>query len=188
MKTLPMSTRDALSCPQASRLVPPPHPPIGQPLASSSTTANRITPAATLNPLASQPGHTTASQLLPSCSASPTHTISASPRDRSNSLKRKALDNLALASAKSIRLANTLPTLVSQLSDNKLLVDKIGIEVSDEKFADFNDPAIVTILSKISLAMSGQHAMISNVVSEIEGIKMLISDVQNSINVSPPPA
>jgi len=131
MKTLPMSTRDALSCPQASRLVPPPHPPLGQPLASSSTTANRITPALTLNTHASQPGHTTASQLLPPCSASPTHTISASPRDRSNSLKRKAFDNLTLASAKSIRLAESLLSLVSQLSDNKLLVDKIGIEVSD---------------------------------------------------------
>jgi hypothetical protein len=97
-----------------------------------------------------------------------------------------ALDNLALASAKSIRLANSLPSLVSQLSDNKLLVDKIGIEVSDEKFADFNDPAIVTILSKVSLAMTAQHAMISNVVSELEGVKMLISDMQNSINTSPP--
>jgi hypothetical protein len=34
--------------------------------------------------------------------------------------------------------------------------------------------------------MSAQHAIISNVVSELEGVKMLISDVQNSINASPP--
>jgi hypothetical protein len=72
--------------------------------------------------------------------------------------------------------------LVSQLSDNKLLVDKIGIEVSDEKFADCVDPSVVAILSKFSLAMTAQHSIISNVASELEGVKMLITDVQNSVN------
>jgi hypothetical protein len=61
--------------------------------------------------------------------------------------------------------------LVSQLSDNKQLVDKIGVEVSDETFADFNDPALVSILQKFSLSMTAQHSIISNVVSEIECIK-----------------
>ncbi len=44
------------------------------------------------------------------------------------------MDNIALASAKAIRLSDSLPSLVSKLSDHKLLVDKIGVEVSDEKF------------------------------------------------------
>jgi len=187
MKIKPMSTRDALSCPQASRLVPPPAPPdpsgslIGQTRDYSSTLTNRITPTLTLPP-ASQPCHTTGSQLPHTNPASPSHTASASFRDRTNSVKRKALDNLAIASAKSIRLTEALPSLVSQLSDNKLLVDKIGIEVSDEKFADCVDPSVVAILSKFSLAMTAQHSIISNVASELEGVKMLITDVQNSVN------
>ena len=72
-----------------------------------------------------------------------------------------------------------------KIGDNKVLIDKIGIDVSDEKFADFNHPAIVTILSKLSLSMSGQHKILSNVVSELEGVKMVISDIQNSI-ANPP--
>ncbi len=89
--------------------------------------------------------------------------------------------------AKAIKLAESLPSLVSQLSDNKQLVEKIGVEVSDETFADFNDPALVSILQKFSLSMSAQHGIISNVVSEIECIKMMISDVQSSISCQPPP-
>jgi hypothetical protein len=118
--------------------------------------------------------------------ASPSAIASASFRERTNSIKRKALDNLAVASAKSIRLTESLPSLVSQLSENKVLVDKIGIEVSDEKFADCVDPSVVAILSKFSLAITAQHSIISNVVSELEGVKMLINDVQNSVNSLPP--
>jgi hypothetical protein len=118
--------------------------------------------------------------------ASPSHTASANIRERTNSIKRKALDNLAVASAKSIRLTESLPSLVSQLSENKVLVDKIGIEVSDEKFADCVDPSVVAILSKFSLAITAQHSIISNVVSELEGVKMIINDVQNSVNSLPP--
>jgi hypothetical protein len=77
--------------------------------------------------------------------------------------------------------------LVSQLSDNKQLVDIIGVEVSDETFADFNDPALVSILQKFSLSMTAQHSIISNVVSEIKCIKMTISDVQASVASHPPP-
>jgi hypothetical protein len=196
MKTHPISSNDALSCPQAYRLVLPPSPAIGPQLFSSSTTANSNMPALSLSlpPLSSQLAHTTSSQLLSPGSISPS--ACANFRDRTNSLKRKALDNLAIASAKAIKLTDTLPSLVSQLSDNKVLIDKIGIDVSDEKFADFYDPAIVTILSKLSLSMSGQHKILSNVVSELEGVKMVISDIQNSIanppatvdmSCSPPP-
>jgi hypothetical protein len=119
---------------------------------------------------------------LPAGFASPsdtnTHTYI---RDRANSVKRKALDNLALASAKAIKLSDSLPSLVSQLSDHKLLVDKIGVEVSDEKFTDSTDPAIVSILQKFSLAMSAQHLIVSNVVSELEGVQMILSDVQTAV-------
>jgi hypothetical protein len=67
-----------------------------------------------------------------------------------------------------------------------VLVDKIGIEVSDENSADCVDPSVVAILSKFSLAITAQHSVISNVVSELEGVKMLINDVQNSVNSLPP--
>jgi len=121
---------------------------------------------------------------LASPSDTSTHTYN---RDRANSVKRKALDNLALASAKAIKLSNTLPSLVSQLSDHKVLVDKIGVEVSDEKFTDSTDPAIVSILQKFSLAMSAQHSIVSNVVSELEGVKMILSDVQTAVLSQAPP-
>ncbi len=189
-----MASNDALSCPQACRLVPPlpPHPlsshqPPGSQPAASSTLANRITPLLS-NPLASQASLSataTSSQLL---SPGQTSSCASSPniRDRTNSLKRKAIDNLTLASAKAIRLTESLPALVSQLSDNKLLADKIGVEVSDEKFMDNNDSDIVSILSKFSLAISGQHKLISNVVSELESVKLVISDIQASICANPP--
>jgi hypothetical protein len=77
--------------------------------------------------------------------------------------------------------------LVSQLSDHKVLVDKIGVEVSDEKFTDSTDPAIVSILQKFSLAMSAQHSIVSNVVSELEGVKMILSDVQTAVLSQAPP-
>ncbi len=58
--------------------------------------------------------------------------------------------------------------------------------MSDEKFADCVDPSVVAILSKFSLAITAHHSIISNVVSELEGVKMLINDVQNSVNSLPP--
>jgi hypothetical protein len=168
MKAKPMSSRDALSCPQASRLVPSSHPLIGQQPAFSIAPANSCTPSISLTPSAGKASHTTYSQLLPAGFASPSDN-NIYTRDRANSFKRKAQDNLALAAAKAIKLSDSLPSLVSQLSDHKLLVEKIGVEVSDEDFTDATDPAIVSILQKFSLALSAQHSIVSNVVSELEG-------------------
>ncbi len=39
----------------------------------------------------------------------------------------------------------------------------------------------MSILQKFSLAMSAQHSIVSNVVSELEGVKMILSDVQTAV-------
>jgi hypothetical protein len=76
-----------------------------------------------------------------------------------------------------IRLASSTADWVSKLSDNKILVDKIAFEVSSEDFMDCNHSSMVDLLSKISLAMSSQHVMLSDVVSEVQGLKSTVSEL-----------
>jgi hypothetical protein len=100
-------------------------------------------------------------------------------RDRSSSIKRKAADDAAAASAKVIRLASVTPDLVRSITDNKKLVDKIMEEVSDENFVTCTNGPVVALLSKISLALNSQHELISNVVSEIECLKISVAEKSN---------
>jgi hypothetical protein len=106
-------------------------------------------------------------------------------RDRSSSIKRKAADDAAAASAKVIRLASVTPDLVRSITDNKKLVDKIMEEVSEETFVTCTNGPVVAILSKISLALNSQHELISNVVSEIECLKISVAEktTENSASV-----
>jgi hypothetical protein len=136
----------------------------------------------TLPPSAAAPNLTcpsTGSQLLP-----PGHNSLPSAnspfRGRAASLKRKAADNLALASAKSIRLSAASPSLVSAISSNKVLVDKITAAVSDDIFIGNNDPSLIAFLADVSSSLSSQSDILSNVVSEIECIKLTINDLQSS--------
>ncbi len=76
-----------------------------------------------------------------------------------------------------IHLASTTADLVSKLSDNKILVDKIAFDVSSEDFLDNVNPAMVDLLSKMSLAMSSQHTMLSDVVSEVQSIKTTVTEL-----------
>jgi hypothetical protein len=76
-----------------------------------------------------------------------------------------------------IRLASTTADLVSKLSDNKILVDKIAFEVSSEDFMDSNNVGMVDLLSKMSLAMSSQHLMLSDVISEVQGLKSTVTEL-----------
>jgi hypothetical protein len=98
-------------------------------------------------------------------------------RNRASSVKRKAGDQAVAAAAKVIRLASTTADLVSKLSDNKILVDKIAFDVSSEDFLDNVNPAMVDLLSKMSLAMSSQHTMLSDVVSEVQSIKTTVTEL-----------
>ncbi len=76
-----------------------------------------------------------------------------------------------------IRLASTTADFVSKLSDNKILVDKIAFEVSSEDFMDSNNAGMVDLLSKMSLAMSSQHLMLSDVISEVQGLKSTVTEL-----------
>jgi hypothetical protein len=67
--------------------------------------------------------------------------------------------------------------LVSKLSDNKILVDKIAFEVSSEDFMDSNNAGMIDLLSKMSLAMSSQHLMLSDVISEVQGLKSTVTEL-----------
>jgi hypothetical protein len=67
--------------------------------------------------------------------------------------------------------------LVSKLSDNKILVDKIAFEVSSEDFMDSNNSGMNDLLSKMSLAMSSQHLMLSDVISEVQGLKSTVTEL-----------
>ena len=183
-----MPSRDALSCPQANRLVPPA--PLSRWFQASDNSSCTVQNSAVLNqalpstlpPSAAAPNLTcrsTGSQLLP-----PGHNSLPSAnspfRGRAASLKRKAADNLALASAKSIRLSAASPSLVSAISSNKVLVDKITAAVSDDIFIGNNDPSLIAFLADVSSSLSSQSDILSNVVSEIECIKLTINDLQSS--------
>jgi hypothetical protein len=98
-------------------------------------------------------------------------------RNRASSVKRKAGEQAVAAAAKVIRLASSTVDLVSKLSDNKILVEKISFEVSSEDFIDNVNPAMVDLLSKMSLAMSSQHTMLSDVVSEVQSIKTTVNEL-----------
>jgi hypothetical protein len=98
-------------------------------------------------------------------------------RNRASSVKRKAGEQAVAAAAKVIRLASSTADLVSKLSDNKILVEKIAFEVSSEDFIDNVNPAMVDLLSKMSLAMSSQHTMLSDVVSEVQSIKTTVNEL-----------
>ncbi len=56
-------------------------------------------------------------------------------------------------------------------------MDKIAFDVSSEDFIDNVNPGLVDLLSKISLAMSSQHTMISDVVSEVQGLKTTVTEL-----------
>ena len=187
MKTVPMTSRDALSCPQANRLVP--HAPLSRWIQSSSNTSRTVQNSAVFNqalpsslPPPAAPNLTcapTGSQLLSPGHIS--HSSANSPfRGRAPSLKRKAVDNLSLASAKSIRLCAASPSLVSAISSNKVICDKIAAAVSDDIFIGNNDPSLIAFLTDVSSSLSSQSDILSTVVSEIESIKLTFNDLQSS--------
>jgi hypothetical protein len=170
MKARPTGSRDALLCPQASRLVNR-NPQTLTTLSPSEPLSNQGStcpaPPSEVTPVSSQ-------LTVPSLS-----NVNNGGRDRSSSVKRKAADDAAAASAKVIVLASVTPDLVRSITDNKKLVDKIMEEVSDENFVTGTNGPVVALLSKISLALNSQHELISNVVSEIESLKISVAEKSN---------
>jgi len=165
MKGKPMGSRDALLCVQTLESIPPKPPDLLFSKPSSPHPSNQVAPA-----VAPPPANT--NQLSgPTVSAD----CSLNFRNRASSVKRKAGEQAA--AAKVIRLASTTADLVSKLSDNKILVDKIAIDVSSEDFLDNVNPAMIDLLSKMSLAMSSQHTMLSDVVSEVQSIKATVNEL-----------
>jgi hypothetical protein len=61
-----------------------------------------------------------------------------------------------------------------------VLVDKITAAVSDDIFIGNNDPSLIAFLADVSSSLSSQSDILSNVVSEIECIKLTINDLQSS--------
>jgi hypothetical protein len=166
MKGKPTGSRDALLCVQDLGPVPPKPPDFLDSKPRSPLPSNQV--ATAMAPLSAIPG-----QLSASVSADAILPI----RNRASSFKRKAGEQAAAAAAKVIRLASSSADLVSKLSDNKILVDKIAFDVSSEDFIDNVNPGLVDLLSKISLAMSSQHTMISDVVSEVQGLKTTVTEL-----------